>query len=328
MESKLPPRVTVVITSRNRLAEVTQAVPSCLAQAEPCEILVYDDASTEHTVEDLKSRFPSIRVIRSEERVGLICVRNRGFREALGDIVVSIDDDAFFSTPDTLSQVLARISRYPQAAAFALAYVEPYADREKLPPLPEGTKVRGYVGCAHAIYRAAALTLGGYPELLVHQGEERDHAIRLIDEGQDIVYLDTPPIVHLYSPKRDLPRISFYGYRNTLLFAWMRLPFPECVIRAVVGSAQLMFYRFTWSSAWACIPSLAAGWWGLIHFRQHRKPVSRAAFRKYRCLPSHDLLILSEAENLRYQRLSESKLIETRKSTATAPQAVEEQNPR
>jgi hypothetical protein len=117
-----------------------------------------------------------------------------------------------------------------------------------------------------------------------------------------------------------LQRISFYGYRNTLLFAWMRLPFPECVIRAVVSSAQLMFYRFTWSSLWERIPSLAAGWWGFLRFHKYRQPVSKQSYRKYRSLSSHGPLILSEAENQRYQRLSESVLIESRNFSVTSPQ--------
>ena len=314
------PRVTVVITSRNRLEEVTLGVQSCLSQTEPCEVLVYDDASSDRTTEVLQARVGA--------GVGNIGFRNRGFREALGDNVVSIDDDAFFSRPDTLSRILGSIERFPEAAAFALAYMEPDANRETIQPLAAGTNVRSYVGGADAIDRAAVLGSGGYAEILVHQGEERDVAVRLLEGGNAIVYLSPPPIVHLNSSKRDLHRISFYSDRCTLLLAWMRLTFPACLVRAVVGSVQRLFYRSTWSSVCVRLPVLAAGCCGLFRFRECREPVSRRTYRKFRSLPSRGPAVMSQAENQKYQTLSKAMRIALRESAATFPSAFNEQQPR
>ena len=281
------PLVTVVITTHNRCDEVVQAVASCCSQTLACEVLVYDDASSDQTTETLQSRYPHIRVIRSESRQGYIALRNRGFREATADIVVSIDDDALFTDSHSLAGVVKTMAEFPNAAALALPYIEPYSNRATMALLPKGTRMRSYVGCAHAIRRQVAIDLGSYQVQLVHQGEERDLAIRMIDHGYEILFADTPPIVHLYSSKRDHSRVNFYGFRNTIIFCWMRIPFPNCVGRAVISTAQLLLHRFSWGSLWDKFISLGAGWLGLLLFWKIRSPVSRKAYRLYRQLASH-----------------------------------------
>lgn len=285
--SPLSPRVTVVITTHNRVAELIHAIESCLIQDEPCEVLVYDDASTDGTSQTVATHFPAVRIVRSNTRSGYIALRNRGFREASGDIVVSIDDDAWFSSPHTLSEIVQAFDQQPQVGAFALAYVEPYSDRETMEPLARFSRIRNFIGCAHAIRRQIALDLGCYPELLVHQGEERDLTIRMIDHGFEIAYLDTPPIVHMYSLKRDQTRMNYYGYRNTILFCWMRIPFPECLFRAVSGTVRLLMHKFAFSTLVPAATALTAGWWGFFGFWSQRRPVTRATWKTYRSLPQH-----------------------------------------
>ncbi len=296
--SDSPPRVTIVITTHNRCCDVIRAIESCLMQSEACEILVYDDASTDQTAETLRTRFPSIRVVHSETRCGYIALRNRGFREGQGEIVVSIDDDAYFTDPATLTQVVDMFDRHPLAAALALPYIEPDSGRPTMTPIPPATRMRNYIGCAHAIRRHMALELGGYPELLIHQGEERDLCIRLLDRGYEILYAGTPPIDHLYSSQRDHSRVNYYGFRNTILFCWMRLPFPECLPRAVVSTLKLLCYQFSWDQLGVRLQALAAGWFGLLIHRRCRRPVSRHTYRLFQQLPSHGPLSIPMRSSL------------------------------
>jgi cellulose synthase/poly-beta-1,6-N-acetylglucosamine synthase-like glycosyltransferase len=77
--SQAQPPVSVVIATRNRWAEVQQAVDSCLAQDYPAlEIAVYDDASEENIAQKLQDKYPTIKVSRSDAHMGQIVLRNRG----------------------------------------------------------------------------------------------------------------------------------------------------------------------------------------------------------------------------------------------------------
>ena len=290
--SDSPLRVTIVITTHNRCCDVIRAIESCLMQTEACEILVYDDASQNQSAELLRARFPSIRVVRAETRCGLIALRNRGFHEGQGEIIVSIDDDAYFTDPATLTQVINMFDQHPLAAALALPYIEPESGRPTMTPVLPATRMRNYIGCAHAIRRHTALELGGYPELLIHQGEERDLCIRLLDQGYEILCAGTPPIVHLYSAQRDHSRVNYYGFRNTILFCWMRLPFPECFLHAAISTLKLLCYQFSWHRLGVRLQALAAGWFGLLLYQRWRSPVSRRTYQLFQQLPSHGPLPL------------------------------------
>lgn len=290
------PRASVVIATRNRRAEVLRTVHSCLRQTfQPLEVLVYDDASEDGTTAAVQREFPSVRVVHCEQHQGYIALRNRGFHEARGEYTFSLDDDSYFTCPHTVARVVQLFDEHPQAAAIALPYVEPNRhDRsKKMNAAPQDRRLRSYVGCAHALRRDVALQLGGYREFLIHQGEERDLSIRLLDRGYEVRYADTQPLIHEYSNQRSLPRLEHFGVRNTLLFDMLNVPFPYVVPRMLADAAQLFFYKLSpWTihkRAWYVVFGLAA----CVRHVGHRSAVSRATYVRYRSLPGHGPLLHS-----------------------------------
>jgi len=284
---------SVVITTRNRREDTLRAIASCFAQEHrPLEVLVFDDASDDGTADAVRAAFPEARVIVGAERRGLIALRNCGFREARGEYVFSIDDDAYFSTSRIAGDVVALFEADPALAAVAIPFVEPLARQSQSTraavhfPRP-GEEVRSYIGCAHAVRRDAALRMGGYREFLVHQGEERDLCIRLRDAGMRIAYAGCDRIVHTVSPSRDLGRMMFYGTRNTLLFDFLNVPMPELADRLARDVVALAAYRFSPATLPTKLRAFAdaalTGW----RRRGERKPVSRETWRAYRALPGH-----------------------------------------
>ena len=296
------PRASIVISTRNRQDDLRRALNSCrvLAGIE-YEILVYDDASDDGTAEMVSREFPGVRLIRQPTRQGYIRLRNLGFLEARGEFVVSIDDDAEFTDPQTLSRVAVLFQTHPEAAALALPFVEPHrnAGVGSMHPVAPGTPLRNYIGCAHAIRRSVALMSGGYPELLVHQGEERDLCIRLLDSHHEILFADTGAIIHHVSPNRSASRLNYYGYRNTILFCWMRFPFPYCLARMAISSIQLLLHKFHWRRLPAQVAFIAAGYLACLKNLSARKPVSMEAYRRFRSLPSHGPLASTDRVLLR-----------------------------
>lgn len=288
---------SIVVTTRNRRDELTIALESCFAQDySPLEVLVFDDASADGTSELVRSRFPSARVFRTESHEGLIVLRNRGFRESRGECVFCLDDDAYYSDRGAVTRAMSVFAEDPRVGALALPFIEPRtpAPAPSAPPLAPGAEVRSYRGCAHAVRRSAALALGGYREYFVHQGEERDLAIRMMDRGYSVAAGAGLPIVHLVSTVRDRARMDYYGVRNTLLFDGLNIPHPYVVPRVLADAAQLFVYKLRVGSAVRRIRYVLAGFGACVSYARHRTPVSRSTYRHFRSLPVHTALPWSD----------------------------------
>lgn len=281
------PQISVVITTRNRQIELKRALSSCQAQTGvEFEVLVYDDASEDGTEQMVRDTFPKFRLIRSIERTGYIVLRNQGFQDACGEFVLSLDDDAYLTQTDTLAQVCGLFAQEPKTAAWGLRYFEP-AKESKMVPVAHGGLIKNYIGCSHAVRRDVVKQLGGYPELLVHQGEERDLCIRVMEQGWDIRFAETPPIVHLCSPFRENARMFYYGYRNLLLFNWMRTPLRYLPFRLAIDIGQLTVYRFKLRTIPTKIWCIGAGFVNILRYWGKRQPVSSQTYQKFRKLPGH-----------------------------------------
>jgi GT2 family glycosyltransferase len=88
-----PLTVSTVIPTFNRARLIERAVDSALAQQAPGdEILVIDDGSTDDTASVIARYGSRVRYLRAENR-GAGAARNRGIREARGDLVAFLDSD-------------------------------------------------------------------------------------------------------------------------------------------------------------------------------------------------------------------------------------------
>jgi len=285
------PLVSVVITTRNRWQELQNAVASCLAQDyRPLEILVYDDASEEDIAAKVRVRFPTVRAVRSPENAGYVSLRNRGFREARGKYIFSLDDDAYYTDPQTITPAVRQLEQHPRVAVAALAFTEPGMNGIMGFPHQEGMDslqpllVASFTGTAHAVRRQAALEVGGYREFFFHQGEEVDLAVRLMEKGWQILAVPAPPLRHLASPQRDWRRLHIYGPRNAILFNFLNAPFPEVVTRLLVNTLGVLWHGLRVKEPWLKILGVASGYRDCLHYFWQRKPVSAQTWRRFRTL--------------------------------------------
>lgn len=288
-----PPLVSICIVTRNRKDELLVALKSCFAQAYPAlEVLVFDGASTDGTEAAVRKRHPAVRFFRFDEDPGFPILRNRGYAEAHGEYVVSLDDDAYFTDAGTMDQLVREFKAHPEAAAVALPFLLPEVLTARLGSGrtmgdERPTYLRAFTGCAHAIRRDVALALGPYREIPAYLKEDRDLSIRLLGEGRSIVLGRTAPIVHLPSPVRDREKRYEMDVRSTLLLDFLNIPHPHVLPRLLVDAAQLIVYRLTPRAVPRRLRYVVSGWGACIRCRCLRKPVSRAAYREYRRLPAH-----------------------------------------
>ena len=244
------PIVSVVIATRNRKDDLRRALRSAVTQDIPCEILVLDDASTDGTPAMVRDEFPTVRLIAAPRSFGYIVERNRGAQLAKGEFIVSIDDDAEFSTPAVLRQTIADFN-HPRIAAVSIPHKDVLISPEfKTPPAPAPGiwAVASYVGTAHAVRRDVFLQLGGYRATLVHNSEERDFCTRLLNFGYVTALGTADPIFHYASPVRQAWRNQMLERRNDICNAVWNVPFPDIayhLIGTVLSGLQFGLKRGT-----------------------------------------------------------------------------------
>lgn len=224
---------TIVITTKNRKEELRRALASCVDQTVPCEVLVVDDGSSDGTIQMVRSEFQKVRLFAHSVSRGYIVRRNEAASLAEAPVIVSIDDDAEFSSPRVVENALKAFVD-DKVGAVAIPYIEPHKENRILQAAPDSRSLwitDRFIGTAHALRRDLFLQLGGYREAYFHQGEEADYSLRLMDAGYFVALGGEDEIIHHESPKRDLNRMDYYARRNDVLFAWQNVPLPDFLWR-------------------------------------------------------------------------------------------------
>ncbi len=108
--------VSVVMPVYNRGAIVGAAVESVLAQTyENFELIIVDDNSDDNSAEAVRSYDdPRIRVIKSDERLGVSGARNRALQDARGQVIAYLDSDNTWSE-DYLLAMMGAFRTLPDA---------------------------------------------------------------------------------------------------------------------------------------------------------------------------------------------------------------------
>ncbi|HWD91556.1 MAG TPA: glycosyltransferase family 2 protein [Verrucomicrobiae bacterium] len=295
---------TVVITTKNRIDDLRKAVASALAQTANPEIIVMDDASSDGTAEVMRREFPQVPVHRTEVSWGYIAQRNRAARLASAPIIFSMDDDAVFSTPNVIKQTLREFND-PRIGAVAIPFVDVNTNpaiRQKAPE-PIGTYAAySFIGTAHALRRDLFLALLGYREILVHQGEEEDYCIRMLNEGYITKCGNSDPIHHFESPRRSWERMDFYGARNKILYAWHNIPASALATQVSGRTLKALTFSLEPRRMWTRFRGLCSGFTLVARGAAAREPVSRSVYRLSQELKRRGAIPLEEI----LSRLTES----------------------
>lgn len=289
--SPVAPLVSIVITTRNRKDELMVALASCLEQTyRPLEVVVYDDASSDGTAEAVCERFPEVRVVELDQRAQIVPLRNRALRETRGEFVVSIDDDCYFTDPNSIAEVVACFKAHPRAAVVALNMIEPTRPRHpdwRGFAAPPGTELAQFRGGASALRKSAILELGGYRDCLLHQQEEADLSLRILDADWAIVYAGVKPLVHTYSPRREPGQQWLYGIRNSILVKFLNAPLVYLVPHLAASCYNALAYRFSFRALPWKLWAVAVGLGACVRYAGLRRPVRIATYKRFRQLPHH-----------------------------------------
>src|SRR4051794_32804277 len=144
------PGVSVILPVYNREQSVARAIRSVLTQTwTPLELIVVDDGSTDHTRDVLDSFRSQITVI-EQPHAGAYAARNRGLRQARGELIAFIDsDDAWL--PDRLASQMPLMERPEVGLVFGdVVHVRPGDPRRRITSFQVAPPRRGRVAAHFA----------------------------------------------------------------------------------------------------------------------------------------------------------------------------------
>jgi GT2 family glycosyltransferase len=288
-----------VIVTRDRCDELRRALASAVSQGGEVDILVVDDGSTDGSTAMVQREFPGVHVERFDFSAGLVVRRSDAAESARGPIIISIDDDAVFSSRDIVAQTL-RDFDHPRVAAVAI----PYADigshpgvQQRAPDTTECWVAPTFRGTAYAVRRDVFIAVGGFRREIFHQGEEPDFSLRLLTIGYVVRLGRSDPVHHYESKTRDLARMAIYGRRNEILlaFTYFRAPLSIAMMVGYAFKGLLIGMRLRLVAP--TIRGIFAGGRSCWAVRGERHPVSWRTAWLDRRLRHHGTLPLSLIEN-------------------------------
>ena len=291
---------TILITTKNRIDDLRIALKSCLIQEGQPEILVISDGSTDGTQLMVQTEFPTVTLVHHEQSTGYVLRRNEGTEMASGDIVFSIDDDAEFSSPYVIAQTVKDFVD-SRIGAIAIPFINVNESQEIHQVSPEKSQdyiSHYYRGTAYAIRKTLSIHLGGYRPFFIHQGEEMDLCMRILNAGFYVKLGSSDVIYHYESPKRNFFRMDYFGRRNDVLTAYLNAPliylFPQLVGTTING----ILFGFKIGRPLNMIRGLIAGYFALLQNVNKRAPIKQSTYKTYRHLKKNGPQKLSQIQDL------------------------------
>jgi GT2 family glycosyltransferase len=242
-----PETFSVIIPNWNGARYLPACLDSLRAQTlQPLEVLLVDNASTDDSLQLVRSGYPEASVIPLSQNRGFTAAVNAGVARARGTFVALLNQDAQAS-PQWVQELTRVAQAHPEVGGIASKILladkrdhfhsagdeygvdgiginrgvwqqdEGQYDREEA--------VFGACGGAAAYRRNAFIQVGGFDETLFMYYEDVDVAWRLQIAGWPAMYAPGAVVFHQLSSGGGTTA-SYYGGRNTLYVLAKDVPWP------------------------------------------------------------------------------------------------------
>ncbi len=281
------PRVSVVMITWNRRAEVLHSLGHLTALPERPRIVVVDNGSEDGTATAVAERFPGVEVVQAGRNLGA-AARTLGVRHVQSPYVAFCDDDTWWE-PGSLRRAADLFDRHPRLAVLTARVLVGPANEEdpvcrelEKSPLPTeagmpGRPLLGFLAGASVVRRAAFLEAGGFEPRFFIGGEEELLAEDLAANGWWLCYVPELVVHHHPSSRRDVPTRRWHLVRNTLWSTWLRRPLTSAVRKTVWLARSQPWDR-------AALRGFAAAVAGLPWVLRHRRVLPDRVERGLRLL--------------------------------------------
>ena len=219
---------SILIASVGRWEELEHAIESGLQQNCPSiEMIVYINGGDQAAVDKFTKRYPSVQFHQTREKIGVLKARNFLARQAQGQFLVFLDDDAYFLNRRSIREAVDYLNQHQEVGVVAFQILS--KDGVEWGS-GESRFVMPYHGAASIIRKSTWQSIGGYPDYLFGYGvEESDFSLSVLKRGGKIFFNPAWQAFHTRSP---IQREHYFAslFANRLAFfitrspAWLAFP--------------------------------------------------------------------------------------------------------
>ena len=251
--------IAVVILNYNGRIFLEKFLPSVINNADGCEIIVADNASTDDSVEFLKNTYPKIRLIQLTDNQGFAGGYNETLNQVSAEYYVLLNSDVEV-TPNWIRPIIdlmsankliaacqPKIRSFHQKTHFEYAgaaggYIDwlgyPFCRgrifdfyEEDLGQYNDTKEVFWATGACMFVRADVFHTLGGFDTNFFAHMEEIDLCWRMKNAGKQIFYCSNSVVFHVGGGTlhKTNPRKTFLNYRNGLSMLYKNLPANKLV---------------------------------------------------------------------------------------------------
>ena len=250
------------------------------------EIIVVDNASREDEAAIIKTHYPTVITVRSQQNLGFSGGNNLGLEIAQGRYLFLINNDTYFES-DGIQALIDRLESNPQIGAVSpkirFAFPPQYIQFAGYTQLSSITMRNEPIGMGHPddgsfetphpspyLHGAAMLIkrevidrTGPMPEIYFLYYEELDWCTNMTRAGYTLWYEPHCTVFHKESQStgQQSPLRTFYLTRNRLLYAWRNFTGMRCLLS--------ILYQMT----------VAAGKNSLVYLLKHRIDLASAVWK-------------------------------------------------
>jgi len=244
-------KASVVVLNWNGKPLLSACLDSLRNQSwEDFEIIVVDNGSVDGSVEFLEEHFPEVRIVRLSHNLGFCKGNNIGIKQAKGEYIVLLNNDAVVDTY-WLEELVKALDEHPEVgfcASKMVLYDTPYlvdsagdaysiaGSARKIGHLDLALKEKYrrprfvFGACAGAaIYRRSMLEdIGLFDEDFFIVQEDVDLSFRAQLKGYKCLYVPTALVYHRLSAtlKTYSTEYVYYGHRNLEFVYFKNMPLP------------------------------------------------------------------------------------------------------
>ncbi|HTD98094.1 MAG TPA: glycosyltransferase family 2 protein [Mucilaginibacter sp.] len=254
------PKVAVVILNWNGITHLREFLPSVLASTWPdLDIIVGDNGSTDGSIEFLKARFPSVKIIQNDENYGFTGGYNRVLAQVEADYFILLNSDvevhdewiepviALMESDPLIAAAAPKIKAFTQKDHFEHAgaaggYIDClgypfcrgrmfYEIEEDKGQYNQSGEVFWATGAAMFVKKEHWVIAGGFDERFFAHMEEIDLCWRLKNMGYKVMYCAESEVYHVGGGtlNTENPFKTYLNFRNNLLLLKNNLPFWRSV---------------------------------------------------------------------------------------------------